>query len=323
MNISRTIRGDIRPVLATLTAIMIIALSVVVAPKARATNVEYLSVPSPSMGRNITVQFQGGGPHAVYLLDGMRAQEDRSGWDINTDAFPLFDGSGLSLVMPVGGGASFYTNWYKPAGPPNGPKLTYKWETFLTSELPQWLSQNRGVSPNGNAVVGVSMSGSAALILAAYHPENFMFAGSLSGYLDLSADPWPLLVAGAMASTSGFNAVDMWGRPDDGNGAWQRNNPTLQAGRLAANNTRVWVYTGDGGNPADIPFGDPIIAAAVLEGLTTQAAHQFQGAYEASGGHNAVFNFPPGGVHSWPFWGGQLHEMLPDLRAVLGAAPPN
>lgn len=32
--------------------------------------VEYLQVPSPSMGRDIKVQFQGGGPHAVYLLDG-------------------------------------------------------------------------------------------------------------------------------------------------------------------------------------------------------------------------------------------------------------
>lgn len=323
MNISRVIRGDARPMLAIMAVVMMVLLGIAIPPPARATNIEFLSVPSPSMGRNITVQFQGGGPHAVYLLDGMRAQEDRSGWDINTDAFPLFDGSGLSLVMPVGGGASFYTDWYKQAGPPNGPKLTYKWETFISSELPAWLSANRGINPNGNAVVGLSMSGSSALILAAYHPDKFMYASSLSGYLNLSANPWPLLVAGAMASVSGFDAVNMWGRPDDGNGAWQRNDPTLQAGRLAANNTRLWIYTGDGGNPADIPLGDPVIGAAVLEGLTTQAAHQFQGAYEAAGGHNGVFNFPPGGVHSWQFWGGQLHDMLPDLQAVLGASPPN
>ena len=29
---------------------------------------EILSVPSPSMGRDIQVQFQGGGPRAVYLV---------------------------------------------------------------------------------------------------------------------------------------------------------------------------------------------------------------------------------------------------------------
>jgi diacylglycerol O-acyltransferase/trehalose O-mycolyltransferase len=313
----------IRALLAALAALVVVASSIGDPPRAAAANVEFLSVPSPSMGRNITVQFQAGGPHAVYLLDGMRAQEDRSGWDINTDAVPLFDGSGLSLVMPVGGGASFYTDWYRPAGPPNGPKLTYKWETFLTSELPGWLSANRGVSPNGNAVVGVSMSGSSALILAAYHPGNFIYAASLSGYLNLSAAAWPLLVAAAMASASNFNALDMWGRSDDGNGAWQRNDPTLQVGRLVANNTRIWIYTGDG-NPADlnVSLDNPALSGAFLEGLTTQAAHQFQGAYEAAGGRNGVFNFLPGGIHDWPFWGGQLHEMLPDLQAVLGAAPP-
>ncbi|MCV7162949.1 diacylglycerol acyltransferase/mycolyltransferase Ag85A, partial [Mycobacterium stomatepiae] len=46
--------------------------------------VEYLQIPSAAMGRDIKVQFQPGGTHAVYLLDGLRAQDDYSGWDINT-----------------------------------------------------------------------------------------------------------------------------------------------------------------------------------------------------------------------------------------------
>ena len=57
--------------------------------------VEYLMVPSAGMGRDIKVQFQGGGPHAVYLLDGLRAQDDASGWDINTAAFEWYY---LSLI---------------------------------------------------------------------------------------------------------------------------------------------------------------------------------------------------------------------------------
>ena len=53
--------------------------------------VEYLMVPSPSMGRDIKIQFQKGtGSHAVYLLDGLRAQDDYNGWDINTQAFEWF-----------------------------------------------------------------------------------------------------------------------------------------------------------------------------------------------------------------------------------------
>src|ERR1700753_2878574 len=65
--------------------------------------VEYLEVPSPSMGRIIKVQFQGGGPHAVYLLDGLRAQDDYNGWDINTPRLEEFYQSRLSVLMAVGG----------------------------------------------------------------------------------------------------------------------------------------------------------------------------------------------------------------------------
>ena len=54
--------------------------------------VEYLMVPSAGMGRDIKVQFQSGGPNspAVYLLDGLRAQDDFNGWDINTQAFEWY-----------------------------------------------------------------------------------------------------------------------------------------------------------------------------------------------------------------------------------------
>jgi S-formylglutathione hydrolase FrmB len=68
--------------------------------------IEYLQVPSAAMGRDVKVEFQGGDKHAVYLLDGLRAQDDFNGWDINTAAFEWYYQSGLSLVMPVGGESS-------------------------------------------------------------------------------------------------------------------------------------------------------------------------------------------------------------------------
>src|SRR5882762_3983262 len=128
--------------------------------------VEYLEVPSAAMGRNVRVEFQGGGKHAVYLLDGLRAQGDFNGWDFNTAAFEWYYQSGLSLVMPVGGESSFYTDWYQPAVG-NGTTQTYKWKTFLTAELPAWLAENKNVSQSGNAVVGLSMGGAPALIYGA------------------------------------------------------------------------------------------------------------------------------------------------------------
>src|ERR1700753_4466982 len=50
--------------------------------------VEYLQVPSAGMGRSIKVQFQSGGDGspAVYLLEGLRAQEYYNGLDTNTPA---------------------------------------------------------------------------------------------------------------------------------------------------------------------------------------------------------------------------------------------
>jgi diacylglycerol O-acyltransferase / trehalose O-mycolyltransferase len=304
----------------TLTVVAGLAGVVVEPVAAKADAPELLMVPSPSMGRDIPVQFQGGGPKAVYLLDGMRARDDRSGWDIETGAFSWFNGSGLTVVMPVGGMSSFYTDWYRPAVG-NGRTYTYKWETFLTSELPGWLAANRKISPSGDAVVGLSMSGSSALILAAYHPGQFAYAGSLSGFLNLSAGFWPILVGVAMTDAGGFNALDMWG--PYGGGAWQRNDPMNQIGRLVADGTRIWVYSGNG-NPTDLDagLGNAQVPAQFLEGLTIRTNKEFQSRYLAAGGRNGVFNFPPDGTHSWGYWGGQLQAMKPDLQRALGASPP-
>src|ERR1700761_4498072 len=157
--------------------------------------VEYLQVHSAAMGRDIKVQFQSGGngSPAVYLLDGLRAQDDFNGWDINTPAFEWYYQSGLSIVMPVGGQSSFYTNWYRPACGKSGCS-TYKWETFLTSELPGYLASEKSVKSTGSAAVGISMAGSSALILAAYHPGQFIYAGSLSALMDPSNGMGPTMI---------------------------------------------------------------------------------------------------------------------------------
>ena len=276
--------------------------------------VETLMVPSAAMGRDIPVRFQGGGPRAVYLLDGMRARDDNSGWDIETAAFETFFESGVSVVMPVGGMSSFYTNWQGPAVG-NGTTQNYQWETFLTSELPGYLAANKGISPSGNAVVGLSMSGSAALTLAAYHPGQFSYAGSLSGYLNLSQGVWPLLVTFAMADAGGFNSVAMWGL--GGGPAWRRNDPTVNVGKLVANGTRIWVYCGTG-RPGELGGGGDI-AGQVLETITLDSNRNFARQYQAAGGTNGTFNFPPDGTHGWGYWGGQLNAMKGDIQRALGA----
>ncbi len=277
--------------------------------------VEYLQVPSPSMGRSIKVQFQSGGPNspAVYLLDGMRAQDDFNGWDINTPAFEWYDNSGLSIVMPVGGQSSFYSDWYQPACGKAGCS-TYKWETFLTSELPQYLASNKNVKPTGSAAIGISMSGSSAMILSVYHPQQFIYAGSLSALLDPSSGMGPSLINLAIGDAGGYKADAMWGPSSDP--AWQRNDATVQIPKLVANNTRLWVYVGNG-TPSEL--GGANMPAEFLENFVRSSNIKFQDAYNAAGGHGAVFNFPGSGTHSWEYWGAQLQQMKPDLQRVLGA----
>jgi diacylglycerol O-acyltransferase/trehalose O-mycolyltransferase len=284
--------------------------------------VEYLDVPSPAMGRDIKIQFQSGGANspAVYLLDGLRAQDDFNGWDINTPAFEWYYQSGLSVIMPVGGQSSFYSDWYKPATGKSGT-YTYKWETFLTSELPNWLAANKSVKPTGSAAVGLSMAGSAALTLAIYHPAQFPYAASLSGFLNLSEGWWPMLVGMSMGDAGGFKSEDMWGPSSDP--AWKRNDPMVNIGTLVANNTRIWIYCGDG-KPSDLDAGTSagnLFNAKFLEGFTLRTNKTFKDNYIAAGGTNGVFNFPANGTHSWGYWGSQLQQMKPDIQRVLGATP--
>jgi diacylglycerol O-acyltransferase/trehalose O-mycolyltransferase len=333
----------------------VLASGVAAAPTAQAFSraglpVEYLDVYSTAMGRSIRVQFQPahapvepvppaapdapgsaeqpvGVPHgtgiqppsgpsrAVYLLDGLRAQDDFNGWDINTPAFEWFNDSGIATVMPVGGQSSFYTDWYSPSSF-NNQTYTYKWETFLTQELPMWLAANKQVSRTGNGIVGLSMSGGAALTLAAYHPAQFKYAASLSGFLNPSTLFMKQAIRVAMLDAGSYNVDNMWGPPWDS--AWKRNDPVVQVDRLVANGTRLWIYCAPGGGPLDESV-DPgqSFNANSLESLAINSNKRFQEEYAKAGGSNATFVFPSEGNHSWSYWGAQLVAMKPDLIATL------
>ena len=157
-------------------------------PTHRAPSGGYDELWVPSSMGPIKVQVQWaarGGNAALYLLDGLRARNDRNAWSFETNALQQFANDNVTLVMPVGGQSSFYTDWYSPSNF-NGQPITYKWETFLTQELPAFL-EGYGVSRTNNAVAGLSMGGSAALTLAAYHRDQFRYAAAYSGYLSISA----------------------------------------------------------------------------------------------------------------------------------------
>ena len=101
--------------------------------------VQRCDVWSDSMGRNIPVQIQPaarGGNAGLYLLDGLRATDYTNAWLSDVNAAQTYVDSNITLVMPVGGKSSFYADWRAPATYDFNNPVVYKWETFLTEELP-------------------------------------------------------------------------------------------------------------------------------------------------------------------------------------------
>ncbi|NLU84790.1 alpha/beta hydrolase family protein [Rhodococcus sp. HNM0569] len=257
----------------------------------------------------------------VYLLDGLRARDDLNGWEIETGVGGYLASQNINVVMPVGGESSFYSDWISTSNF-NGQDTPYTWETFLTSQLPNALANTYGFKSTNNGIVGISMGGSAALTLAAYHPEQFGYAGSLSGYLNISAPGMREAIRIAMLDAGRYNVDAMWGPP--WNPAWLRNDPFVFADRLRDNNTRVWVSAGSGipapGGPSQ---HSPIEVfntgtGSALEVLAVANSRAFQVKMATIGADNVTYNFQPRGIHTWRYWEDQVHQLTPDLSATIG-----
>jgi S-formylglutathione hydrolase FrmB len=277
------------------------ALCLWTAAHSKAASAEYLMVPSAAMGRDIPVAFSGGGPHAVYLLDAFDAGDTVSNWVAAGDAMNTLVGRGVSVVVPAGGSYSLYTDWEQDS--------SKQWETFLSSELPDWLTANKGLAPGGHAVVGASQGGTAALALAEFHPDRFRYAGSMSGFLTPSSTTFNGAITAGMAQFGGVDTRDMWGMPQLGR--WKWHDPDVHVRLLADNNTRLWVFS-----PSTLGCSDP----AAMLGYCDQAQGSnrvFYSHYRSVGGHNGHFDIPQTGNHDWSTWGPQLAAMSADMVATI------
>jgi len=268
--------------------------------KARAAGYESLMVPSAAMGRDIPVAFMAGGPHAVYLLDAFNAAPDVSNWVTAGNAMNTLGGKGISVVAPAGGAWSMYTNWEQ-----DGSK---QWDTFLSSELPDWLAANKGLAPGGHAAVGASQGGYGAMALAAFHPDRFGFAGSLSGFLYPSSTNYNGAILAGLQQFGGIDGNGMWGAPQLGR--WKWHDPYVHASLLAQNNTRVWVYS-----PTNMGGDDAAMIGQA--GAAMGSSREFYQQYRSNGGHNGHFDFPGGGDNGWGSWSGQLGAMSGEIVGAI------
>ncbi|MDL9945670.1 alpha/beta hydrolase-fold protein [Gordonia sp. ABSL11-1] len=285
--------------------------------------VQNCKVWSKSQNKYVIVQIRAsnGSDNGIYLLDGMRAAEDRSAWTTDVQAAKVYDGStDTTLVMPVGGASSFYTDWDGGAGDKN---TTIKQETFLTEELPDFLAANFGVSKNNNAIVGLSMSGGPAVTLAERHPEQFKVVQAMSGYYQTDN---PLGAAGVFASqtmvsnyTNGI--LNMWGAP--GSQRWTDNDPSKNVNKLAENGQVLIISSGNGfltpSEMSKLSQQDQIsaIALEILSAVST-VLMQLQAAQSGA----SVISLPNYGGHTWENWGRALSDGKPHVLDALRNNPP-
>jgi S-formylglutathione hydrolase FrmB len=268
---------------------------------AKAAAVEYLMVPSAAMGRDIPVAFQAGGPHAVVLLDAFDAAPDVSNWVTAGNAMKTLAGTGISVVAPASGAWSLYTDWEQDG--------SRQWETFLSSELPDWLAANKGLAPGGHGIVGAAQGGTGALMMVAFHPDRYRYAGSMSGFLTPSSTTFNGAITAGLAQFGGVDTRNMWGLPQLGR--WKWHDPDAHIQLLADNNTRLWVFS-----PATLTCSDP----AAMIGYCDQAQgsnRTFYAHYRTVGGTNGHFDIPARGEHDWSSWGPQLAAMSGDLIATI------
>ncbi|MBF6328584.1 alpha/beta hydrolase [Nocardia transvalensis] len=278
---------------------------------------EELMVPSSMGPVKVQVQWaRGGGNAALILLDGLRARDDRNAWSFETNAQGMFANDNVTLVMPVGGQSSWYADWQAPSNT-NGQKFTYKWETFLTKELPDFLA-NYGVARNNYGVAGLSMSGPAALRLAAFHRDQFKYAASFSGPMNWNAPGMREAIRVMMLDAGRFN-VDSMAAP--WSPQWLRSDPMVFAPQLRG--LPMFISSANGiPGPHDHPnsaVGVFNTANAMgIEAISFISTKSFQ-ARLSSLGIPAQYDFPINGTHSWKYWEEELGKARPGILAALNA----
>ncbi|MFE3228093.1 alpha/beta hydrolase-fold protein [Nocardia sp. NPDC059228] len=280
-----------------------------------------LWVDSPAMGAQIQVQLLlardwKAKPDSkfpvLYLLDGLRAGDDQSGWTKDAGAEGFYADKNITVVLPVGGAASFYSDWKLPD---NG--TTYKWETFLTRELPPLLDRDWRTT-NVRGLTGLSMGGTAAMALASRNPGFVRYAASFSGFLTLTTLGMPQAIAYAMRDAGGYNADAMYGPPTDAE--WESHDPYALAEKLKG--LSLYVSSGSGlAGIHDIPAGVPGVSTnwvgMALEVLARFSSQQFVAKLDKLSIPVQV-NYRPSGTHSWPYWDFEMRQSWPQAAAALG-----
>ncbi|MQY03458.1 alpha/beta hydrolase [Actinomadura macrotermitis] len=244
----------------------------------------------------------------VWALHGGNDRYDA--WYRRTDIAKLAARSQVIVVMPEGGYAGGYTDWwnYGRGGSP-------AWETFHLTELRRLL-ESRYRAGTKRAVLGQSSGGYGAMIYAARHPGMFRFAASYSGFLSTLSPGAPEVLQTGLAGLGPFTDKNaMWGDPVFQRKIWQQHDPVAQAARLRG--TKLYVAVAKDGKKGPLDRRDAQ-AADPAEAFCYYTAKPFLARLKAQRIPVTTHLYPKG-THSWVYWQDELHRSWPLALKAIGA----
>ncbi|MFC6010854.1 alpha/beta hydrolase [Nocardia lasii] len=288
-----------------------------------------LTVHSAAMNRPVTVAVipaanPGAPAGSLYLINGVDGGTDTadwregSNWFTKTDALEFFGSVQTTVVMPIGGAGTFYTDWLAD-DPGTGRN---RWLTFLTVELPP-IIDSAFAGTGRDAVAGLSMASSAVFRMAQEAPQRFRMVGSFSGCIQTD-NPAGQAMVGSIVTARKGNPVNMWGLP--GNPAWAANDAVLNAEKLRG--VQVYVSTGNGlPGPLDtlsgpgiqyspVKLADQMLIGGILDGITVVCTELLRTRLSELN-IPATFHFRDAGTHSWGYWEQDMHAYWERAAGLL------
>lgn len=277
-----------------------------------------LAVYSPSMDRTIDVQVltpavDSGPRPSLYMLSGI-GEEDPSNsmWLRKGGAAEFFRDKNVNVVLPLAGPGSFYSDWQR-----DDPTLgRYKWETFLTRELPPLIDAE--FDGNGrDGIAGLSMGAQSAMMLASRNPDIYSAVAAYSGCFT-SAEPAGQGSMRAIVSAFGGDANNMFGGPLDPD--WAAHDVLINAEGLRGKAIYVSVGSGLPGRHERFETAedwDIVVVGGVIESGSNFCTHRLADRLGQLA-IPATFDFEETGTHSWAYWVDQLPKSWPTLAGGLG-----
>jgi S-formylglutathione hydrolase FrmB len=282
-----------------------------------------LTIATPSFGANTVVEVTlptgyDADPHKSWPVTYYLAGTNRD----HTAFRAIYNGENLtasypSIIVSPNADAGMWSDWRNLGA--GGPPM---YESFVSAQLIPLIDANFRTIANRShrAVMGESMGGYGAMMMAARHPDLFVAAASLSGAVDTSFTQ-NAPVTNVLRLLTVALATPIYGLWPAEELRWHGHNPTDLAGNLRDVQLQVRVGTGS----LSMSHGESItdVSGCVLESAgivpETISFHNTLGTLAIP----HAWQQYSWGCHSPALFGQEISDSIPGFVAAFGAPAPS